>query len=180
MARKQILDKELRRQLREADQLYDSELDDGSSDEDGAGHEPHRGRRFIQFAWSRVICIKDDLDAEIVEHWIRRDQIIHSRVRADNKRLTVVKWEPLFMPDDFAAKTDVSDLEKFRLNERQLKRHAQNICKLRKELRLRALKIINEAQEGLDIGSYEIPKLQRWAASDRYNYQRVEQLKISG
>jgi hypothetical protein len=83
-------------------------------------------------------------------------------VRQDNKRLTVVEWKPLFLPDDFAKTAQLDDLERFRLNLAQLKRHAGSICKLRKELRLRALKIITNAQENQDLGSYDIPKLQRW------------------
>lgn len=162
MARKQILDRELHRQLREADQLYDSEKDDDSDENADEEHGEQRGRKFIKFAWSRVVSIKDDEDQEIVQHWIRRDQIIQARVRQDNKRLTVVEWKPLFLPDDFAKTAQLDDLERFRLNLTQLKRHAGSICKLRKELRLRALKIITNAQENQDLGSYDIPKLQRW------------------
>lgn len=173
MARKEILDRELRRQLREADQLYDSEKDEDSSDNDDGDRGGQRGRKFIQFAWSRVVSINADEDQEIVEHWIRRDQIIQARVRQDNKRLTRVEWKPLFMPDDFAKSTELDDLERFRLNLTQLKRHAGTICKLRKELRQRALKIIVKAQEDCGLDSYTIPKLQRWTACDKYDSKKV-------
>jgi transposase len=102
MARRQILDKELRRQLREADQLYDSEKDDTSGEDGEEEHNAQRGRKFIQFAWSRVISVQDDKGEQLDEHWIRRDQIIQSRVREDNKRLTQVDWKPLFFPDELA------------------------------------------------------------------------------
>ena len=73
MAQKYILDKELRRQLREADQLYDSEKDNDSSDNSDQDAQAQRGRKFIQFAWSRVMVVDAINDQPIVEHWIRRD-----------------------------------------------------------------------------------------------------------
>ena len=59
-----------------------------------------------------------------------------------------------------------------------MKRHATSICKIRKELRQRALKVINEENVSQNLESYEIPKLQRWNACDKYNGKSVYQRKI--
>ena len=73
MARKHILDRELRRQLKDADQLYDDEADSSSSDAEEEKKETKRGRKFIQFAWSRIIVVEEASMDDIQEHWIRRD-----------------------------------------------------------------------------------------------------------
>ena len=46
------LDSQLRRQLRQADALHESEGQLGSSDSDQDGQPAKRGRKAIPFAWS--------------------------------------------------------------------------------------------------------------------------------
>lgn len=159
MPNKQRLDRELRKELRDEGQLHESEKDDSYSDDDSDERAGKRGRKFIPFAWSRVILVDKRNSSQVTEHWIKRDQIIQGRQREDKKRLTLVDWKPLFLPNAFAKQTDLSDLEKFRLNESQLKRHALSVCKLRKDLRQRALKVLSETRAEGDIDSVEIPKL---------------------
>jgi hypothetical protein len=62
------------------------------------------------------MLVDKDNNQPIVEHWIRRDQIIQARMREDKRRLTIVQWSPLFLPDEFAKSVELDDLEKFRLN----------------------------------------------------------------
>lgn len=117
-----ILDRDLRRQLRDSEVLEPGEEGPSSSDEEQRQGTKKRGRKALPFAWSKVIRIDSNTSNQVQESWIKRDQILQSRAREDKKRLTMLEWQPLFMPEMFAANNEILSLDQYRLNDEYLKR----------------------------------------------------------
>ena len=120
-----------------------------------------RGRPKLPILWTRVIDIEIPV-VDLVETFSIDEDIENlANMKAPKPTKGKKEWEPLFYTNYFTEENQVSDMEAYRLPEKQLKKLATSTVKYRADLVRKAEDQGNLGQEEMIDGMHHVAKLSK-------------------
>ena len=167
----------------EGDDEQEGSVDSNQEESIESTSTAQRGRKKIPLAWTKVINLTKLQQNPIKIYGLFAEIELQKHLRDENRRSTLSSWKMIFWPKDFAKQFNIEDLEKFRLNAKQMERHGVNVSNQRSILRKRALELQQMLQQEENKNQNEESKLLKRVNQGYYAFsassKKIMDLKLA-